>query len=142
MKNAIASIVTAVLMTLSFSSFAIAPRTNPLKVKEAKEILLTYVEAVSVGSTDLNNYIFSDDFQYESATDNKKYNKKVYLDYLKKNKGLVYQCETNSQILDQTGDTALAKTTLKFATFSRVDHISLIRTTDGWKVNKVVTSYL
>ena len=142
MKKVITSIVTAVLMTLSFASFAITPRTNPLKVKEAKEILLTYVEAISMGSTDFNNYLFSDDFQYESTTNNKKFNKKIYLDFLKKNKGLVYQCETNSQILDQTGDTALAKTTLKFASFTRVDHITLIRTSDGWKVNKVVTSYL
>lgn len=143
MKKVITTIVTAVLMTLSFSSFA-STTINPLKVKDAKEILLTYVEAISIGSTDFNKFLFADDFQYENSanSNNKKYGKKEYLEFLKQNKGTIYNCETKSKILDQTGNTAIAKTVLKFENFTRVDHITLTQTKDGWKICKVVSSYL
>ncbi|MCI0921733.1 hypothetical protein [Sphingobacterium rhinopitheci] len=141
MKSKISTIVTALLMTLSLSSFA-NNYSNPLKAKDAKEILLTYAECTSIGNTDYNNFLFADDFQYENASNNSKSGKREYLKYLKENKGLNYNCVTSSEILDITGKTAIAKSIYKFDTFSRVDYITLAQTKEGWKVSKVITTYL
>lgn len=140
MKRTIATIATAVLMTLSFSSFANS-NSNPLKEKDAKEILLTYVEATAVGTIDYNKFLFADDFEYTNTTTEEKFSKKQYLSFLKENKGLQYNCKSNYEILDRTGNTAVAKSTMKFDNFTRVDHITLTNSKDGWKVSKVVTSY-
>lgn len=140
MKRTIATIATAVVMTLSFSSYA-TTTINPLKTKKANEILLTYVEATSIGNLDLNKYLFTEDFQYTNTANKGKYGKKEYLEFLKINKGINYNCTTSYEILDQTSSTAMAKSIMKFENFTRVDHITLEQSTDGWKISKVITSY-
>lgn len=141
MKNKIATIATALLMTLSLSSFA-TTNGNPLKAKDAKNILLTYVESTSVGNIDYNKFLFTDDFEYENMANNQKAGKKEYVKFLKENKGLNFNCITTSDILDITGNTAIAKATSKFKDFTRIDHITLAQTKDGWKIARVITSYL
>lgn len=141
MKTKITSVVAALLMTLSLSSFANS-YSNPLKAKEAKEILLTYAECTSIGNTDYNKFLFAEDFQYENASNNTKSGKRDYLKFLNENKGLNYNCTTTSEILDLTGKTAVAKAIYKFETFSRVDYITLAQTKDGWKVSKVISTFL
>jgi len=140
MKTTIATIAAAVLMTLSLSSFA--STNNPLKLKGATEILLTYTEATTIGTTDMNKYLFTADFQYENLANNNKADKKAYLKFLKQNEGLTFDCKTKTEILDQTGNTAIAKTSYAFKDFTRVDHITLTQTKEGWKISKVITSYL
>lgn len=139
MKNTIATIATALLMTLSFS-FAHASN-NPLKTKDAKGILITYVESSSVGNTDYNNLLFTADFQYENTANKTKHTKTSYLKFLKENEGIVNNCRTSYEILDATNSIAIAKSTSTFDTFTRVDHITLTNSKDGWKISKVTTSY-
>jgi len=141
MKTTIATIAAAVLMTLSLSSFA-STSNSPLKLKGATEILLTYTEATTIGTTDMNNHLFTNDFQYENLANNNKADKKAYLKFLKQNEGLTFDCKTKTEILDQTGNTAIAKTSYAFKDFTRVDHIILTQTTEGWKISKVTSSYL
>lgn len=140
MKRTIATIATAVLMTLSFSSFANSGN-NPLNSKPAKAILSTYVEAITIGNTDLNDFLFTEDFQYENTTNERKYGKKEYVLFLKQNKGITYDCNSNFEILDQTENTAIAKTTMKFKNFTRVDYITLVNSNGSWQVSKVITTY-
>lgn len=145
MKKNITIIITAVLMTLSFSSFATT--LNPLKSKDAKSILLTYAESTALGNTDFNKFLFSEDFEYQNALNNNspnqgKVNRREYLQFLNTTKGLIYDCQTQHQILDITDKTAIAKAIFKFNNFTRVDHITLKQTSDGWKISKVITSYL
>lgn len=123
------------------SSFG-ATVSNPLKAKNAHEILITYAECSSFGNTEYNKYLFTEDFQYENVSNNSKVGKKEYLRFLKENKGLNYDCKTRSEILDLTNDTAVAKTTYTFSNFTRVDFVTLSQTKEGWKISKVITSYL
>ncbi len=137
----ITTILAAVLMTISLSSFANSS-ANPLREKNAKDILLTYVEATALGTSDFNNYLFTKDFQYENLANKDKFGKREYVKFLDSNKGLNYNCNKSYEVLDVAGKTAIAKSTLVFENFTRVDHITLTQTKDGWKISKVVTSYM
>lgn len=138
MKKTITTIATAFIMMLSLNSFANA---NPLKDMNTAKIIVTYLEAATSGSADLNKYLFADDFQYMNAVDRKSYGKREYTTFLKANKGLKYDCETSYEILDECGKACVAKVTMKFKTFTRVDYVTLSQEVDSWKVSKVVTTY-
>ena len=140
MKKTITSITTALLMIISLSGFA-ANTLNPLKNLDTKAILTTYVEATTLGTDTYNKYLLTDDFEYKNTANNDKFNKRQYLKFLKETKGLKFDAVTNYEILDQCGNTCIAKATTKFQNFSRVDFITLSSTNDGWKVSKVVTTY-
>lgn len=140
MKKTLSTIATALLMIVSFSSFA-TTSVNPLKNMDSKAILMTYIEATTLGSNMYNKFLLADDFEYVNTANKGTSNKKEYLKFLKSNKGLKFNAETDYQILDETGDTCIAKATSKFENFTRVDHITLNRTAEGWKVSKVVTTY-
>ncbi|MCA5004664.1 nuclear transport factor 2 family protein [Sphingobacterium bovistauri] len=140
MKKTLATIVTALLMIASFSSFA-ASVNNPLKDMNSKSILITYIESTTLGSDLYNKYLLTDDFEYNNTANQNSFNKKAYLKFLKENKGLKFDAKTDYQILDESGKTCIAKATSTFKNFTRVDHITLNKTQDGWKVSKVVTTY-
>lgn len=138
MKLTITTIATAFIMMLSFNSFA---STNPLRNLSTAKIVKTYLEVATSGSADLNKYLFADDFQYVNAVSNQSYGKREYTAFLKANKGLKYDCETTYEILDECGKACIAKVTMKFKNFTRVDYVTLSQSTDSWKVSKVVTTY-
>ncbi|MCA5004665.1 nuclear transport factor 2 family protein [Sphingobacterium bovistauri] len=140
MKKTLSTIATALLMIISLSSFA-NPVINPLKEKDSKTIVFTYVEAIALGSDVYNKYLFADDFEYRNTANSHTFNKKQYLKFLNDTKGLSFNCETNYQILDETGKSCVAKAIMTFANFTRVDYITMVKTLDGWKVSKVVTTY-
>lgn len=140
MKRTITTIATAILMIVSFSSFA-TEKLNPLKNVATAKILTTYLEATTLGSTDLNKFLFADDFEYRNSANGDFFNKKQYTAFLKANKGIQFDCETTYEILDQSGQACVAKATMKFNNFTRVDYITLGQSEDGWKISKVVTGY-
>ncbi|MFD2969233.1 nuclear transport factor 2 family protein [Sphingobacterium bambusae] len=140
MKKTLTSIATALIMISSFCSFA-ADKNNPLRNLESAKIITTYLEATTLGSIDLNKYLFADDFQYRNSVNKDSYNKKQYLEFLKAHKGVTFNCKTSYEILDQSGKACVAKATMVFKHFTRVDYITLNQDKDGWKVSKVVTTY-
>ncbi|QBQ41704.1 hypothetical protein E2P86_11310 [Sphingobacterium psychroaquaticum] len=140
MKRTVTTLIAAMIMTMSFSSFA-SSTANPLKNLNSARILSTYVEAITLGNTDFNKHLFADDFEYRNSSNNDKFNKKQYTDFLKANKGLQYNCETTHEIMDESGTACVAKAIMKFEKFTRIDYITLNHCEDGWKVSKVVTTY-
>ncbi|MBD1428189.1 MULTISPECIES: nuclear transport factor 2 family protein [Sphingobacterium] len=140
MKKTLSTIATAFLMIVSLSSFANV-NINPLKEKDSKAIMVTYVEAIVLGSDVYNKYLFTEDFEYQNTANNDKFSRKQYLKFLKDTRGLKFDCQTDYQILDEVGKSCVAKATMKFENFTRVDYITMQKTKDGWKVNKVVTTY-
>ena len=139
MKKTLSTIATAFLMIVSLSSFAAA--INPLKDKDSKSIMTTYVEAIVSGTDQFNKFLFAKDFEYKNTSNKSKYNRSQYLQHLKVTKGLKFDCETDYQILDETGNSCVAKAIMKFDNFTRVDFITLNKTEDGWKISKVETTY-
>ncbi|WP_166336072.1 nuclear transport factor 2 family protein [Sphingobacterium chungjuense] len=142
MKKSITSIAAALLMIASFSSFA----AEPILVNAptaSSNTLSAYVSSLTEGLNDFNNMIFAKDFEYSNSADRteKKYNRRQYMQFLKQNKGLKFECTTTYQVLDETGNTSLAKVTMVFRDFTRVDYLTLHAANGGWKVSKVVTTY-
>ncbi|PRD48630.1 hypothetical protein [Sphingobacterium haloxyli] len=140
MKTTFATIATAFIVLTSFNSFA-AKKVNPLRDLNSINIVLTYLEAATAGSIEFNKFLFSDDFEYRNTANNVCYNKKTYTSFLKKNKGLRFNCETTYEMLDECGKACVAKAIMKFDNFTRIDYITLNHSQDGWKVSKVVTTY-
>ncbi|MGN0001851.1 MAG: hypothetical protein ACI35V_00320 [Sphingobacterium composti] len=140
MKKSLSTIATALLMIISLSLFANAI-INPLKEKDSKSIVITYVDAIVLGSDIYNKYLFSDDFEYINTANNSKFTKKQYLKFLKDTRGLKFDCKTEYQILDETGKSCVAKAIIEFENFTRVDYINMQKSNDGWKVTKVTTTY-
>ena len=140
MKKTLTTIATAFIMIASFSSFA-AEKTNPLKNVASRSVVNSYLAATTIGATELNRFIFADDFQYSNAANGDQFNKKQYTNFLKAHEGVQFDCKTNYEVLDESGQACIAKATMEFEKFTRVDYITLNKTQDGWKVSKVVTTY-
>ena len=138
MKRTITTIATALLMVFSLSSFA----ANPMKHFAVKSVLNTYIETVTLGSDIFHKYLLADDFEYKNTANQDTHKKKAFLQFLKENKGYRYNADTSYEVLDLSGKSCLAKATMKFNDFTRVDHITLSNTKDGWKVSKIITTYL
>ncbi|MFD2970020.1 nuclear transport factor 2 family protein [Sphingobacterium bambusae] len=140
MKKTVISIISAFIMIASFSAFA-TETSNPLKKFDSTSIISVYLESAALGNPTLNKYIFTEDFEYRNSANNDSFNKKQYMKFLKQSAGAKFDCKTSYEILDQTGSTCVAKTTMTFDHFVRVDYITLNQTQDGWKLSKVVTTY-
>src|SRR5690606_23119293 len=98
--------------------------------------------ATALGNTEFNEQLFAKDFEYYVAgLTVSKFNKKQYTKFLKQNTGLQYDCKTTYEILDESGSSCIAKATMQFENFTRVDYITLCRKKDSWQVSKVVTTY-
>lgn len=141
MKKTIITIATVFALVIGFNASA-ATMANPLKNFDSKAIALTYLQTISSGDTQYNKHLYAKDFEYRNTANNQVVNKTEYLQFLKSNKGLQYNCTTNYDILDQTGNTAIGKAIMKFDNFTRIDYITLQQTLEGWKISKVVTTYL
>ena len=140
MKTTSKTIAAALIMVTSLSSFA-STKANPLKDVESNTVIGTYLEAVTVGTIDLNKFLFADDFQYSNLNNNDRAGTKEYIKFLKTNKGARYDCESSYEILSQDGKVCIAKATMAFDNFKRVDYITLNQGKDGWKVSTVETTY-
>ncbi|MFD2742179.1 MULTISPECIES: nuclear transport factor 2 family protein [Sphingobacterium] len=140
MKKIFITLTAAILVTLSLNSFA-STLVNPLKSYNSNRIVATYVEMISSGNYEWSEHLLAKDFEYVNDVNKTKNSRSEYLRFLKKNKGLKYDCTSKYEILDEVGNTSIAKATMNFGHFSRVDYITLNRTVDGWQVSKVVTTY-
>ncbi|WDF68637.1 nuclear transport factor 2 family protein [Sphingobacterium oryzagri] len=140
MKKIVASIAAAIMIMITYSSFA-AEKRNPLKHVASTKVITTYLEATTLGSIDLNSFLFADDFQYRNSVNKTSYNKKAYTKFLREHKGVRFDCTTSYEILDQSGLACVAKATIVFKNFTRVDYITLNQDQDGWKITKVITTY-
>ncbi|WP_239018561.1 nuclear transport factor 2 family protein [Sphingobacterium corticibacterium] len=140
MRTTLKTIAAALIMVTSLSSFA-SEKANPLKDVKSDMVIGSYVDAVTVGSIDLNKFLFADDFQYSNVNNNDRVGKKEYIKFLKANKGNKYDCKSSYEVLSQDGKVCVAKATMAFDNFTRVDYITLNQGKDGWKVSKVETTY-
>ena len=141
MKTNLTTFFIVLFMIFSFHKTYASYVSNPLKEKDAKSIMITYVNAITLGMDEYNKYLFADDFEYKNSVNNDSFNKKEYLKFLNSSKGLKFNCRSEYKILDQTGNSCIAKAMLKFDNFTRIDIITLQLTNDGWKISKVITNY-
>ncbi|WP_270087331.1 nuclear transport factor 2 family protein [Sphingobacterium sp. SYP-B4668] len=142
MKKLITPFATALMMIVSFSSFAKTTNSNPSTNLSSKATIKAYLEAHTLSNLSSNPQLFASDFEYQTAAKpNEKFNKKQYSDFLKNTKGLQYDCMTTYEIMDENTNISVAKATMTFPNFKRVDYITLTRGQNSWQVSKVVTTY-
>ncbi|MFD2599725.1 nuclear transport factor 2 family protein [Sphingobacterium corticis] len=140
MKKIFVTLTAAFLICMTMSSFA-ATASNPLKSYNSSKIVATYVEMITVGSSEWSQHLLAKDFEYVNDVNRTKSNRTEYLKFLKSNKGVKFDCVTKHEILDETGNSCIAKATMNFGHFTRVDYITLCKMDEGWQVSKVVTTY-
>lgn len=140
MKKTLTILAIAAFLTASFSSFAVE-NNSPVRHVISDKIIISYLDIVTVDNMDTHEYIFAADFEYFNTANGGRCYKKQYVDFLKAQQGVKHDCQTSYEILDQGGRICMAKATMKFKTFTRVDYITLTNDTAGWKVSKVVTTY-
>jgi len=141
MKKSITTIATALMMIVSFSSFA-KTTNNPRTNLSSKATIKAYLEANALANLSSSPQLFASDFEYQTTSKpNEKFNKKQYRDFLKNTKGLQYDCITTYEIMDENAEVSVAKATMTFPTFIRVDYITLTRGQQSWQISKVVTTY-
>src|SRR5690606_37928595 len=100
MKTRSKTIAAALIMVTSLSSFA-STKANPLKHVESNTVIGTFLEADTVGSIDLNRFLFADHFQHSNLNNNDRAGKKEYIEFLKTIKGARYDCVSSYVILSQ-----------------------------------------
>lgn len=133
--------IAALFIALVATVFYAHADIKPYKELDTKEVIMNYVGASLLGHSDYTKYMFADDFKYTNTANNDVFGRKEYMNYLNKVKSLKPNCTQKLEIVDQTGNTAIGKVTMEFDNFTRVDYITLIQSQDGWKINKVVTTY-
>lgn len=135
------SFIAALLYTLSAN--IVNAKESPLKYKDNKHIVGHYVDAITKGQVEHIDYLFENNFQLEvfNAGRADKFSKEQLLTFLKSTEGLNLYCHSSYTIIDASKDYTLAKVEMKFDTFTRVDYVTLLNKEEGWKINKVITTY-
>lgn len=139
MKTTIATL-TAVLAFCTTMHASAHANDVPNERDHTTSVMASYSEATTAGKLDWNTLTFTEDFTYENVATGVKAGQKAYRKFLSENEGLQYDCQTSYAILDETNDVCIAKVTLAFANFTRVDYVTLNKS-QGWSVSKVVTTY-
>ena len=140
MKRNIKLFAVAVIAVVAIV-FTVNAEVKPYKDLDSKEVIMQYVGASLLGNSNYTKEMFTEDFEYSNTSNKEKFGKKAYMKYLKSVKDLKFDCKQQLEILDQVGNTAVGKITMNFDNFTRVDHMTLLQTADGWKIRKVITTY-
>lgn len=131
----------AMTLVLFFSSFTSKAKAETgISVTHAME---HYLAHLIHGQGSLNERLFTKDFEmtvYAEANE-RKINKKQLVKFLKKTKGLSYDCKTTYKILDTSPRCTIVKASMSFERFTRVDYITLRLEDEDWKISKVVSTY-
>ncbi|MFC6100439.1 nuclear transport factor 2 family protein [Olivibacter domesticus] len=142
MKTFITTIVVAFMLTSG--TFA----TTIEKVKRSKiaAINLTleqYTNAVSKGQVAGIDQLFCEQF-HQRYTGKKKtfiFNKSELVGFLKGNKNFQQDCETDYSIVDENNGMAIAKVTMKYRNFSRVDYVTISQNGVGYQISQIVSTF-
>lgn len=143
MKNLIKSIAMLVLTTVITFANAKANEKPNFNASIAENVVSEYIAASTKGQTLFVNQLFTKDFvlKYDTNSEQADLNKKQIVELFQSQKGLVFNCDANYQILEKSSDYMIAKVVIEFETFKRFDYISLSPENGNWKIKEVSTRY-
>ena len=109
----------------------------------ANEVLIKYIENTTSGQVHDFKELLGEDFKQYLDCDRKplNYNKRQLLSYLKSIKNVVYNCQTDYSLVEETQDFVIAKVNMKFPTFTRTNYVTLSNTKNGWKITSIAVKY-
>ena len=101
-----------------------------------------YVAVMTEGQLAGVEQLFTSDFKQkvQASVDNNNSRSEV-ISLLKKQKGEQLNCKTSTIILDESGDSMIAKVTMQFEGFTKTDLVSLVNDGGTWKVSQSINSY-
>jgi len=140
MKRILSTLAIVFVMMTSFTAFA-SSKALPSKATESTKTVKNYLDFVSTADLKLHKNLFTSDFEYLNKANGTSCNKKEFVKFINENKALNYNCTTKYEVLDECAQTAVAKITMDFGHFTRVDHVALTKEKDNWKISKITTDY-
>ncbi|MDR2269571.1 MAG: nuclear transport factor 2 family protein [Sphingobacterium sp.] len=144
MKTLVKTFAAAALIAVS--TFAMAADKPASKTEKANVNLSTadfaldhYVAVTTEGESAGVAQLFAADFsQKANATTN---SRDELVKFFKKQKGEKLNCTVSTDIIEESTDYMVAKVTLKFEDFTKIDLVTLVREGNDWKVSKSINSY-
>ena len=101
-----------------------------------------YVAVMTEGQSAGVEQLFTSDFSQKIHASNDETNSRSsVISFLKKQKGEQLNCKTNTTIVQQSADYMLAKVTMQFDGFTKIDLVTLVNDGGKWKVSQSINSY-
>ncbi len=136
MKN-FKTIILASIIILS-NSLARAGRVNDdeLSVNYAINI---YADAISIGKIDGLDKVLDDNLKYtlEKPDGNLILTKYDAVTFYKKVEGIDQHCQVTVTSQDKTPDVTMVKVYAKYATFTRLNYVTMVNSNHGWKITNI-----
>ncbi|MFZ4263712.1 nuclear transport factor 2 family protein [Sphingobacterium sp. HJSM2_6] len=139
MKSLIKSIALVSLFTIaSISVFAKKPKAT-LNSAVIEQVVDAYINTTVKGNTEFVNQLFDNNFVQRFQTDHKQaaVTKAAYIKHLKSQEGIAFDCDTQFDIIEKSEHYSIAKVSLSFDTFTRIDYVSLQWEDQAWKIKEV-----
>lgn len=142
MKNLTKTIALACVLFVS-SVNVFASTDKGLNNAIVDNVVDAYINSTVYGETAYVNELFSNNFnqKFNGGSKQKAIQKNAYIQFLKQNKGVKYNCETSFEWVEKGKDYSLAKVSLDFGDFKRIDYVSVSMQQDGWKIDEVNSVY-
>ncbi|MEN5231606.1 nuclear transport factor 2 family protein [Sphingobacterium faecium] len=148
MKTLAKTCAAAALIAISTFTMAAAKPTgdNSKKVtvnlSTADLAIDHYISVMTEGQSAGVEQLFTSDFsQKVHASNDKTNNRSAVISFLKKQKGEQLNCKTSTTIVEQSSDYMLAKVTMQFEGFTKIDLVTLVNDGGNWKVSQSINSY-
>ena len=147
MNSLVKTFAAAALIAVStFAMAAEGPGSTSAKanvnLSTADFALEHYVAVTTEGESVGVEQLFAEDFNQKiQASNAQSHSREAVVKSLKKQKGEKLNCVVSTDILEESADYMVAKVTLKFENFSKVDLVTLVREGNNWKVSKSINSY-
>lgn len=101
-----------------------------------------YVAVMTEGQSAGVEQLFTSDFSQKVHASNDQTNSRSeVISFLKKQKGEQLNCKTSTTIVEQSSDYMLAKVTMQFDGFTKIDLVTLVNDGGNWKVSQSINSY-
>jgi len=101
-----------------------------------------YVAVTTEGESAGVEQLFAEDFNQKiQASNAQNHSRNAVVKLLKKQRGEKLNCVVSTDIIEESADYIVAKVTLKFENFTKIDLVTLERVGNDWKVSKSINSY-
>ena len=135
------------ILTFSFMIFACSfanANPNTAAKKSMNYTLTKFIEGSTLGEIAGLPVLLDEGFKMDINCGSRtfSFNKKQVVDFMKKTKNIVQNCETNYKIVEENGDFTIAKVEMKYPNFTRVNYVTLVNHGFYWSITNVSTTYI
>lgn len=143
MKTLVKTFAAAVLVAISTLTIAAERPEKAINLSTADFAITHYVEVITEGQSLGLEQLFASDYSQKVHGKNIKTNSRAeVISFLKKQKGYQLNCKTTTSILEKSANYMVAKITMQFENFTRMELVTLINEGGVWRVSESINSYL